>query len=131
MIPSKLCLEAVLVSSPCLRAESCVLGTVPTLGLEIAPFLNHYQVTHSVDQDLSTCPMHFLSRCTPLLTVDLNSLTRDPLRVRREGGREGGREEREGGREEREGSREGKGREGGRRVKGGCPSEINHIVLTS
>lgn len=32
------------VASPTLRAHSCVLGSVPTLGLDIARFINPYQV---------------------------------------------------------------------------------------
>ena len=32
------------VSSPDLRAHSCVLGCIPTLGFDIAQFINKYQV---------------------------------------------------------------------------------------
>ena len=32
------------VASPEMRARSCVLGTVPTLGLDIARHINRYQV---------------------------------------------------------------------------------------
>lgn len=82
MIPSRLNIEAALVLSPTLRAQSSVLGTVPTLGFEIAPFINQYQVSHFVDLDLSTYPLQFLSNYTQLLTVDLDTLTSDSLKVK-------------------------------------------------
>ena len=38
-------LHVVGVASPALRAHSCVLGTVPTLGFDIASYINKYQVS--------------------------------------------------------------------------------------
>lgn len=74
-------IEAVLISSPTLRSQSSVLGSVPTLGFKIAPFINHYQVTHFVDLDLSDYPMQLLSSPVKLMEVDLNSLEKEPLKV--------------------------------------------------
>ena len=82
IIPGKVRLKAVLISSPALRAQSCVLGTIPTLGFEVAPVINRYQVTHFVDVDLSAYPLQLLSREALLMEVDLNSLAREPLKVK-------------------------------------------------
>ena len=44
VVPQNVTIWAVCVSSPELRANSQVLGSVPTLGLDIARFINEYQV---------------------------------------------------------------------------------------
>jgi type II protein arginine methyltransferase len=62
------------INSPALRARSCVLGTIPTLGLEIAPFINKYQVTHYADIDLSTFPYKAI---TEVLTLDISPLNQE------------------------------------------------------
>ncbi|XP_019850254.1 PREDICTED: putative protein arginine N-methyltransferase 9 [Amphimedon queenslandica] len=49
-------LHVVGVASPALRAHSCVLGTVPTLGFDIASYINKYQVSHYTDINLETFP---------------------------------------------------------------------------
>lgn len=81
IVPGKVALKAVLISSPALRAQSCVLGTIPTLGFEVAPVINHYQVTHFVDVDLSAYPLQLLSLEVKLMEVDLIAITKEPLKV--------------------------------------------------
>ena len=44
MVVSSISLHAVAISSPTLRGHTSVLGSVPTLGLDIARFINQYQV---------------------------------------------------------------------------------------
>ena len=73
--------HAALISSPALRANSVVLGTVPTLGFDIAQFINKYQVTHYTDLDLSTWPHQMLTDSHEVMTLDLNSLPKKPLKV--------------------------------------------------
>ena len=44
VIPSTVVVHAVCISSPALRAQASVLGTIPTLEFDIARFINQYQV---------------------------------------------------------------------------------------
>ena len=81
VIPGRVVFKAVLVSSPDLRAQSSVLGKVPTLGLEVAPVVNRYQVTHFVDVDLSVYPVQLLSAEVCLMEVNLNALPKEPLKA--------------------------------------------------
>lgn len=74
VLPSKLVVYAACISSPSLKAQSCVLGTIPTLGFDIASFINRYQVSHFIDVDLSTLPHERLTSMFDLLTVNLASL---------------------------------------------------------
>ena len=73
--------HAALVSSPALRANSLVLGTVPTLGFDVAQFINKYQVSHYTDLDLSSWPHQMLTEGCEVMSVDLNSLPKKPLKV--------------------------------------------------
>ena len=73
--------HAALISSPALRANSLVLGTVPTLGFDVARFINKYQVSHYTDLDLSSWPHQMLTESCEVLSVDLNSLPKKPLKV--------------------------------------------------
>ncbi len=47
IIPCRVEVVLVGVASPEMRAQSCVLGTVPTLGFDIARHINRYQVGHT------------------------------------------------------------------------------------
>ena len=75
--------HAALISSPSLRANSLVLGTVPTLGFDVAQFINKYQVRHYTDLDLSSWPHQMLSEGCEVMKVDLNYLPKKPLKVER------------------------------------------------
>ena len=44
ILPQNIDIHVVGVASPALRAHSCVLGTIPTLGFDVAQFINKYQV---------------------------------------------------------------------------------------
>ena len=44
VLPQNIDIHVVGVASPALRAHSCVLGTIPTLGFDVARFINKYQV---------------------------------------------------------------------------------------
>ncbi|KAL5493356.1 hypothetical protein EMCRGX_G014525 [Ephydatia muelleri] len=84
VLPSKVTLYAVCISSPALKAQSCVLGTIPTLGFDIASFINRYQVSHFVDVDLSTLPHEKLSNTFELLTINFGTLSIKPLQAEAE-----------------------------------------------
>ena len=75
--------HAALISSPALRANSLVLGTVPTLGFDVARFINKYQVSHYTDLELSSWPHQMLTESCDVMNVDLNSLPNKPLKVGR------------------------------------------------
>ena len=49
VIPGIVEVHAVCIASPALRAHCSVLGTVPTLGFDIAQFINKLQVTLPFD----------------------------------------------------------------------------------
>ena len=74
-------IHATLISSPALRANSLVLGTVPTLGFDVAQFINKYQVSHYTDLDLSSCPHQALTESREIMKVDLNTLPKKSLKV--------------------------------------------------
>ena len=76
-------IHAALISSPALRANSLVLGSVPTLGFDVARFINKYQVSHYTDLDLSSCPHQTLTESCEVMKVDLNTMTKKPLKVSR------------------------------------------------
>ena len=84
VLPSKMTVHAVCISSPTLKAQSCVLGTIPTLGFDIASFINRYQVSHFVDVDLSTLPHEKMSNTFELLTINLGTLRIKPLQAEAE-----------------------------------------------
>ena len=88
-MPGLVTVCAAIISSPALRANSLVLGTVPTLGFDIARFINSYQVTHFTDLDLSSWPHQMLSETHEVMTVNLNSLTKKALKVCRRCGKVG------------------------------------------
>lgn len=81
IIPGHMTVHAALISSPALRANSLVLGTVPTLGFDVARFINKYQVSHYTDLDLSSWPHQMLTESCEVLSMDLNSLPKKPLKV--------------------------------------------------
>ena len=53
VIPYRVTVCVVGVASPALRAHSCVLGSVPTLGMDIARFINPYQVSYTTYSELA------------------------------------------------------------------------------
>ena len=69
-IPSRVSVYLVLLSSPCLRAWSAVLGTLPTLGFDVACHINKYQVTHYTDLDLTSVPHQTISDHTHICTLN-------------------------------------------------------------
>ncbi len=68
-LPSSISLCMVLISSPALRACSSVLGTLPTLGFDVACSMNHYQVSHYTDLDLTSVLYTRLSDDTHVCTL--------------------------------------------------------------
>ena len=82
VIPGELVVEAVLVSSPSMRAHCSVLGSVPTLGLNIAPVINAYQIAHFVDIDVGQHPVQLLSEPFQIMHINLNELRKNGLQVR-------------------------------------------------
>ena len=83
IIPDHMTIHAALISSPALRANSLVLGTVPTLGFDVARFINKYQVSHYTDLDLSCWPHQTLTESCDVMKVYLNSHPKKPLKVER------------------------------------------------
>ncbi|XP_062513751.1 protein arginine N-methyltransferase 9-like isoform X2 [Corticium candelabrum] len=79
VVPQNVTIWAVCVSSPELRANSQVLGSVPTLGLDIARFINEYQVTTQVNLNLKTIQHTTITQPLPFATV--NFCTCDPIRT--------------------------------------------------
>ena len=69
-IPSRVSVYLVLLLSPCLRAWSAVLGTLPTLGFDVACHINKYQVTHYTDLDLTSVPHQTISDHTHICTLN-------------------------------------------------------------
>lgn len=55
VVPFRVTVWIVGVASPALRSQSCVLGSVPTLGLDVARFLNRYQVKTKQLLNMSHC----------------------------------------------------------------------------
>jgi len=81
VLPSKLVVMAMLVYSPSMRAHCSVLGSVPTLGTEIAPVINAYQISHFVDVDVGQHQMHLLAEPFQIMLIDLNNLREKDLKV--------------------------------------------------
>ena len=54
ILPARVTVHSAAISSPALRAQCAVLGSVPTLGLDIARFINKFQV----------CVIHVSKICT-------------------------------------------------------------------
>ncbi len=81
VIPGELVVMVMLVSSPSMRAHCSVLGTVPTLGLDIAPVINTYQISHYVDIDVGQHPMQLLSEPFQLMKINLSTLRKRDLQV--------------------------------------------------
>ncbi|XP_030644114.1 protein arginine N-methyltransferase 9 [Chanos chanos] len=86
IFPERVVIHGMLVESDTLLQESAVQGTEPTLGFNIAPFINQFTVPVHVFLDLSTLQCTHLSQTVELFTLDLmnpnsNYITRD-VRVR-------------------------------------------------
>ncbi|XP_068961588.1 protein arginine N-methyltransferase 9 isoform X2 [Petaurus breviceps papuanus] len=71
IFPQYVLMLGMLVESQTLVEENAVQGTEPTLGLNIAPFINQFQVPVRVFLDLSTLPCIPLSKPVELLRLDL------------------------------------------------------------
>lgn len=71
ILPQRVVMYGMLVDSQTLLRESSVQGTEPTLGLNIAPFINQFKVPIHVCLDLVTLPCVHLSRPVELLRLDL------------------------------------------------------------
>ncbi|XP_054370540.1 protein arginine N-methyltransferase 9 isoform X2 [Molothrus aeneus] len=73
IFPQYVLVYGMLVESESLLLESAVQGTEPTLGFNIAPFINQFKVPVRVYLDLSTLPCVPLSKPAELLRLDLMS----------------------------------------------------------
>uniref|UniRef100_A0A8C6Z1Z5 Protein arginine methyltransferase 9 n=1 Tax=Nothoprocta perdicaria TaxID=30464 RepID=A0A8C6Z1Z5_NOTPE len=71
IFPQYVLVYGMLVESQSLLLESAVQGTEPTLGFNIAPFINQFKVPVRVYLDLSTLPCVALSKPAELLRLDL------------------------------------------------------------
>ncbi|XP_061440702.1 protein arginine N-methyltransferase 9 isoform X3 [Rhineura floridana] len=71
IFPQHVKMYGMLVESRSLVLETAVQGTDPTLGFNIAPFINQFKVPVRVFLDLSTLPYMPLSKSVELLRVDL------------------------------------------------------------
>uniref|UniRef100_K7FWB3 Protein arginine methyltransferase 9 n=1 Tax=Pelodiscus sinensis TaxID=13735 RepID=K7FWB3_PELSI len=71
IFPQYVVMYGMLVESQSLVLESAVQGTEPTLGFNIAPFINQFKVPVRVCLDLSTLPCMPLSKPAALLRLDL------------------------------------------------------------
>nr|XP_009687547.1 PREDICTED: putative protein arginine N-methyltransferase 9 isoform X2 [Struthio camelus australis] len=71
IFPQYVLMYGMLVESQSLLLESAVQGTEPTLGFNIAPFINQFKVPVRVYLDLSTLPCLPLSKPAELLRLDL------------------------------------------------------------
>lgn len=62
IIPSRVEVVVAGISSPGLRAMSCVLGKIPTMGFDIAHFINKYQVKskHVTHDEPLWCMLSFI-----------------------------------------------------------------------
>jgi type II protein arginine methyltransferase len=73
VVPSSVTVCAACISCPALRANSQVLGSVPTLGLDIAQFINKYQVKTQVDLDLRRLPHTIITEPLPFFAIKIGS----------------------------------------------------------
>ncbi|ETE63961.1 putative protein arginine N-methyltransferase 10, partial [Ophiophagus hannah] len=71
IFPHHVKIYGMLVEANLLLLESAVQGTDPTLGFNIAPFINQFKVPIRIFLDLSTLPYIPLSNSVELLRVDL------------------------------------------------------------
>ncbi|XP_066535623.1 protein arginine N-methyltransferase 9 [Hoplias malabaricus] len=71
IFPERILIHGLLVESDTLLQESAVQGTEPTLGFNIAPFINQFTVPVHVFLDLSTLECTHLSDPVELFTLDL------------------------------------------------------------
>ncbi|XP_033016266.1 protein arginine N-methyltransferase 9 [Lacerta agilis] len=71
IFPQHVKMYGMLVESRSLLLETTVQGTDPTLGFNIAPFINQFKVPVRVFLDMSTLPHTPLSKSVELLRVDL------------------------------------------------------------
>ncbi|XP_029459595.1 protein arginine N-methyltransferase 9 [Rhinatrema bivittatum] len=71
IFPQYVVMQGVLVESETLMQESAVQGTEPTLGFNVAPFINRFKVPIYVFLNLSTLPCVPLSKPVDLLRLDL------------------------------------------------------------
>uniref|UniRef100_A0A8C8VEJ8 Protein arginine N-methyltransferase 9 n=1 Tax=Pelusios castaneus TaxID=367368 RepID=A0A8C8VEJ8_9SAUR len=71
IFPQYVVMYGMLVESQSLVLESAVQGTEPTLGFNIAPFINQFKVPVRVFLDLATLPCVLLSKPAELLRLDL------------------------------------------------------------
>ncbi|RXN24447.1 arginine N-methyltransferase 9 [Labeo rohita] len=71
IFPERIVIHGMLVESDTLLQESAVQGTEPTLGFNIAPFINQFTVPVHMFLDLSTLECTHLSEPVELFTLDL------------------------------------------------------------
>ncbi|KAF7710088.1 protein arginine N-methyltransferase 9 [Silurus meridionalis] len=71
IFPERIVIHGVLVESDTLLQESAVQGTEPTLGFNIAPFINQFTVPVHVFLDLSTLECTRLSAPAEMFVLDL------------------------------------------------------------
>ncbi|XP_053478067.1 protein arginine N-methyltransferase 9 isoform X2 [Ictalurus furcatus] len=86
IFPERIAIHGMLVESDTLLQESAVQGTEPTLGFNIAPFINQFTVPVHVFLDLSTLECTHLSDPAEMFILDLmdcnNNYTSRDVRVR-------------------------------------------------
>uniref|UniRef100_A0A672PHE5 Protein arginine N-methyltransferase 9 n=1 Tax=Sinocyclocheilus grahami TaxID=75366 RepID=A0A672PHE5_SINGR len=75
IFPERIVIHGMLVESDTLLRESAVQGTEPTLGFNIAPFINQFTVPVHVFLDLSTLECTHLSEAVELFALDLMNST--------------------------------------------------------
>ncbi|XP_026116392.1 protein arginine N-methyltransferase 9 [Carassius auratus] len=75
IFPERIVIHGMLVESDTLLRESAVQGTEPTLGFNIAPFINQFTVPVHVFLDLSTLECTHLSEAVELFALDLMNTT--------------------------------------------------------
>ncbi|KAM8880519.1 protein arginine N-methyltransferase 9 [Spinachia spinachia] len=75
IFPAKIVVHGMLVESDTLLLESAVQGQEPTLGFNIAPFINQFTVPVHVFLDFSTLECRHLSESVELFVLDLMDST--------------------------------------------------------
>nr|XP_040042611.1 protein arginine N-methyltransferase 9 [Gasterosteus aculeatus aculeatus] len=75
IFPAKIVVHGMLVESDTLLMESAVQGQEPTLGFNIAPFINQFTVPVHVFLDFSTLECRHLSESVELFVLDLMDST--------------------------------------------------------
>ncbi|XP_041838779.1 protein arginine N-methyltransferase 9 [Melanotaenia boesemani] len=75
IFPEKIVVYGILVESDTLLQESAVQGQEPTLGFNIAPFINQFTVPVHVFLDFSTLECRHLSEVAELFVLDLMDAT--------------------------------------------------------